>query len=235
MSGLPLLTARGAPSALTSLSVSNLATSFFSSLSVNNALDSDARATPGTSRAFLCSCSYRGASPDQSLLVTGEPRHSRKHVRKHVSHPSTGLRRAMTTSSVVLQRDGAYSSRSGKGRIPLHGPRARQDAPAASTPATVRLRHGKQRHLSTSANWASAVSQVGTALPYHESQPDTYQPPVVTEHGHVQTPQSKVTIDPINRLMYSPVLFDPVRVPRNPLVLCHGASNPRFRRCPLLT
>ena len=34
---------------------------------------------------------------------------------------------------------------------------------------------------------------------------------------------SKRSLDIIHRLLYSPLLYDPVRAPRNPVVLCHGA------------
>ena len=35
---------------------------------------------------------------------------------------------------------------------------------------------------------------------------------------------SRETLDEIHRLMQNPVLYDPLRAPRYPIVLCHGVS-----------
>ena len=59
-------------------------------------------------------------------------------------------------------------------------------------------------------------------IPSTNPSPDRYPPsppPPPTEHGN----QNRGAIQ---RLMQSPVLYDPLRAPRFPIVLCHGAPAP---------
>jgi hypothetical protein len=51
------------------------------------------------------------------------------------------------------------------------------------------------------------------------SAPDPYPSPrEPTDRGS----DSRETLDEIHRLMKNPVLYDPLRAPRYPIVLCHG-------------
>lgn len=71
--------------------------------------------------------------------------------------------------------------------------------------------------------WAKGASQARFALAIDGEIP-------TSEPGTRQTPQPRPSpttnrpLDVIHRLMQSPALYDPIRVPRNPVALCHGAS-----------
>lgn len=52
---------------------------------------------------------------------------------------------------------------------------------------------------------------------------DSIQTPFQPQHRQSgPRPRRDRPMDVIHRLMHNPVLYDPVRVPREPVVLCHG-------------
>lgn len=51
--------------------------------------------------------------------------------------------------------------------------------------------------------------------PRRQQRPQTTRPPPMR-------PRQDQPSDTIHKLMYNPTLYDPVRVPRHPIVLCHG-------------
>lgn len=55
-----------------------------------------------------------------------------------------------------------------------------------------------------------------------EAVQSSFQPPRQTRQQSGPRPQRDRPVDIIHRLMTHPALFDPMRAPRNPVVLCHG-------------
>ena len=53
---------------------------------------------------------------------------------------------------------------------------------------------------------------------HHGSAP--HEPPEPADRDR----DNRESLDEIHRLMQNPVLYDPLRAPRYPIVLCHGAS-----------
>lgn len=55
-------------------------------------------------------------------------------------------------------------------------------------------------------------------------------PEVKEERGEPRREQSAPHVDELNSLLRHPTLYDPVLVPRFPIVLCHGEFASRFVR-----
>lgn len=74
-------------------------------------------------------------------------------------------------------------------------------------------------------SWAggeAAETKFSLALEGDSHQASSFQPPQQTQRQSRPPPQRNRPLDVIHRLMTHPALFDPVRAPRNPVVLCHG-------------
>lgn len=78
-------------------------------------------------------------------------------------------------------------------------------------------------------SWSNRSAQTKFALAV-----DGDVPPLEQQHHHNPrsrpNPATNRTLDIIHRLMHSPALYDPVRVPRNPVALCHGAHTSLYSR-----
>ncbi|KAI0088508.1 Alpha/Beta hydrolase protein [Irpex rosettiformis] len=77
-------------------------------------------------------------------------------------------------------------------------------------------------------SWASrelAGTRFSLAVESDASAPPPFEPSP-PRRPHIrpppQRPRQDLPMDTIHRLMHSPTLYDPVRVPRHPIVLCHG-------------
>lgn len=72
-----------------------------------------------------------------------------------------------------------------------------------------------------------ADARFSLALDGDALQAPSFQPPRQTQRQSCPPPQRNGPIDVIHRLMSHPALYDPVRAPRHPVVLCHGECSVR--------
>ena len=70
--------------------------------------------------------------------------------------------------------------------------------------------------------WLPWANRTGFALALDTDIPDT-EKHIQRSPGPLPKPTTNRPLDIIHRLMQSPALYDPIRVPRNPVALCHGA------------
>lgn len=102
-----------------------------------------------------------------------------------------------------------------------------------NTSSTLKLPYISRQALSISAQDAFTYDQPSEPEYANEKSPQPSQPspspstPDPVRPSDQDTPIKNV-ISPIHQLLLSPVLYDPIRKPRNPIVLCHGELMRRF-------
>ena len=92
---------------------------------------------------------------------------------------------------------------------------------SAACPACRAVRD--RRRLSTSARLTATESSASLHDTSPQPSSSTESPQAASSLSSSSTAESSDQ-HPIAALMRHPTLFDPVRIPRNPIVLCHGAS-----------
>jgi triacylglycerol lipase len=54
--------------------------------------------------------------------------------------------------------------------------------------------------------------------------PQSQTPPQTPSRKEERVPERSETLDTMHQLLQNPALYDPLRTPRYPIVLCHGES-----------